>query len=761
MPKIDLLRLLRFGWAVCLLNHPELYASNHNPDANPPAAINFFGLPPALQTVECGQSLPAAQVSATSTCPGGVTIMYREWTSHLPGECVNSYTLNREWKAGDHCGNTAVYTARVNFIDHTPPVFINPPPDLTGDCVEIALAQAPDVSDACGTAFIKQFTENLVCAPGQVTFVRTWVASDKCLNTSVYTQHAIVIDTVPPRPMDIPADTVLLPGEDIPAVPVPGPWGCDLCGQGPEAPVCFKEQTFPDRILRIWQFCDCAGNCVMDTQVIHLANNLPPVFVNLPSGPLNNAGLTCFEFQFVRNQVLAFDPPNYDQLPIVISDSVTYNGCGDRLLDYVHYSATDAAGATISTVIPISVSEESCFPISYCQNGSQSADNEWIQQVKIGAFTQNSNQSTYTDFTAIPVQLAAGSSTALMLTAGYNIPPVPENWTAWLDLNRDGQFDENAERVDLGSATGALAVNLHIPANALPGAIRLRIAMSPVTIGNACDGVNAGEVEDYQLKVKGLDCLPNDCAPVFNSQTYLWEYISKVKIDGYANLSNAARYSDFRNAASIPVARGQSYALQATATSKIATTMDRIWHVYADFNRDGDFTDANESVGTVTGLGAIANFALNVPADAVPGRTTLRFELSRNALSNACSLFGYGEIEDYALFIQPDAADSTFSRPAADDRMLASAAISSPDTWSLSPNPASSSVHLDYSSGKDQEIRLQLLNAAGVEVFQEKMSVLNGNNHFQINFGALPAGVYHVIAAGQSGRQEKLLVISE
>lgn len=64
------------------------------------------GLPPLVQTVECGTPTPVPSVTGTDNCGGSVTIQFSEWTTHDPGSCINNYNIMREWRATDACGNS-------------------------------------------------------------------------------------------------------------------------------------------------------------------------------------------------------------------------------------------------------------------------------------------------------------------------------------------------------------------------------------------------------------------------------------------------------------------------------------------------------------------------------------------------------------------------------------------------------------------------------------------------------------------------------
>ena len=779
MPKIDL-QALTLCLGICLLtpftarlqqtNTPtlptflpvlNLYSAIGAPllvhAAFPPDPVLVFtGLPPATQVVECQADIPLPNVSAQSTnCPGTANTLLKEWTSHDPGSCVNDYVIWREWTAADNCGNSAVFTSKIIVRDRTPPVWVNVPPDISGDCVETLCPFPPEAVDLCGDAFISYFHEGSRCEPGQIIITRTWVASDHCLNTTKVIQTALALDETPPVPRDVPPSVTILAGDPLP--PVPTPWGDDLCYPAAETSVDYREETYPDRVLRIWNFCDCASNCVADTQQILITGNWPPEFQGLPSGAFTTSGISCFEFNLLLDEVQAFDPPNYQEVGVDFSSTVAYDECGQRNTTTVTFVATDDTGLSSSASVPIRLLEDNCLPFAYCGSSSADAGALWIQRVKFGNSIKNSASSTYSNFTGTVFQAVAGGTYPLELTPNS---PVQADWSVWLDLNRDGEFDNQTERVNPGNAAGVVTIPLHIPVNAVSGIIRMRIALSANAVDQACGQFSAGEVEDYHIRIKGPECLPDVCSPVYNQQTQLWEYISRVRLGGVTNVSGAARYSDFRNLIPTPVERGKSYSLLATASSKIGHYGNRFWDVYADFNRDGDFNDASELIDAQTLQVTQASFNLNIPADVVPGLTTLRLVLSRNASSNACGIVSFGEIEDYLLKVVSSAADSSLVVGGIDDREITVEQLNSVLNWSIQPNPAIDQAVVYYQAPAGQPVTLMLTDALGNQVI-ERQSIAQGTlDQITLNTQLLPAGLYHVTLHHQGGARHQLLVVA-
>lgn len=188
-------------------------------------------------------------------------------------------------------------------------------------------------------------------------------------------------------------------GDPLPPLPDPPVWGCDMCFLILEVGVTYQQQVFPDKVLRIWTFCDCAYNCIADTQVITILSNRPPEFSNLSLLTASPGGVTCDELDELIGQVSAYDPPLNMPVGVQTSDSIGYDACGNKYTVYVTFKATDNEGATSTTTVPILVNDENCLPVNYCFVGSQNVAQEWIQKFSFGASSKVSGASSYSNHT--------------------------------------------------------------------------------------------------------------------------------------------------------------------------------------------------------------------------------------------------------------------------------------------------------------------------------------------------------------------------
>ena len=150
--------------------------------------------------------------------------------------------------------------------------------------------------------------------------------------------------------------------------------------------------------------------------------------------------------------------------------------------------------------------------VSYCSATANSCATEWIAQVAINTLLHNSQGSLgYEDNTCINTNLTMGSAYALLLTPGFSGSAFNEYWRVWIDYNQDGDFNDTGELAfDPGVlSAGTVNGNLSVPATALAGATRMRVAMkwlgnNDVALPLPCTNFQYGEVEDYTVQINPM-----------------------------------------------------------------------------------------------------------------------------------------------------------------------------------------------------------------------------------------------------------------
>jgi len=110
----------------------------------------FSGIP-SDTTLECGQAIPAVDVTAMDDCSGSVSVSFTDVETTLD-DC--QYQVVRTFLVSDACGNTSVHDWTLTFEDTTAPVF-TVPADVTLDCsadtTTDGTGAVTDAADGCDT----------------------------------------------------------------------------------------------------------------------------------------------------------------------------------------------------------------------------------------------------------------------------------------------------------------------------------------------------------------------------------------------------------------------------------------------------------------------------------------------------------------------------------------------------------------------------------------------------------------------------------
>ncbi|WP_452599107.1 GEVED domain-containing protein [Pontimicrobium sp. MEBiC01747] len=191
------------------------------------------------------------------------------------------------------------------------------------------------------------------------------------------------------------------------------------------------------------------------------------------------------------------------------------------------------------------------------------------------------------------------------------------------------------------------------------GGARRSLALSDkcgsVTPQPTCtDGIQNGDET-------GVDC-GGSCSPCQTGNQYCAsngnstndEYISRVQLGSINKTSGAGTtstgYSNFTNT-STDLSKGATATIRVTPTWT-GTKYNEGYAVFIDYNKDGDFTDAGETVWTKAAsqtTPAVGTFT--IPTGAATGATRMRVSMKYNGIPTSCESFQYGEVEDYTVNI--------------------------------------------------------------------------------------------------------------
>ncbi|MCP4440931.1 MAG: S8 family serine peptidase [Aureispira sp.] len=222
------------------------------------------------------------------------------------------------------------------------------------------------------------------------------------------------------------------------------------------------------------------------------------------------------------------------------------------------------------------------------------------------------------------------------------------------------------------------------------------------------------------------------------------EWISNVQFNTINNASGSdGGYRDFG-------ADGISTTVYQNGSYPISLTLDYsflyprwMWRVWIDYDQNGTF-DASEIAYTSTHI--TTNVPLTTGNISIPGAAALGLTRMRVAMnwtnggnpSSECGSFGYGEVEDYCVFI--DAATGIENRTA------------KANSLQVYPIPFNQQLYTNIQAVEAQDVQVKLVSVAGQTVLNKVVSVQNGNNLVSLDVAHIAAGVYLVQVQLENGK---------
>lgn len=173
------------------------------------------------------------------------------------------------------------------------------------------------------------------------------------------------------------------------------------------------------------------------------------------------------------------------------------------------------------------------------------------------------------------------------------------------------------------------------------------------------------------------------------------------------------------------------------------------FRVYIDYNLDGDFADANETVGQATTKSTgNTNISFTVPGTASIGLTRMRVVMSSTAYQSYCGTYTSGETEDFTLNITntPDLQDQNQTE-------------SIVFGFNLYPNPANNELKLEFTSSRDGISEVHITDQNGKLVFSQHCAVYSGSNTIAIDISGLSTGIYNLSCLNEGQIKKQVFVI--
>lgn len=179
---------------------------------------------------------------------------------------------------------------------------------------------------------------------------------------------------------------------------------------------------------------------------------------------------------------------------------------------YIRFSTTCGASTVFSNSVHLNTNAASdcyCNTSTATSTADDDIGNVVFGSINNGIATPQTNNTssvnTYSDFTGISTNVMKGVSYPLTVSQINSGSFYDCEITAFIDFNRDGNFDVQSEKFLVGNTTTGnmlVSTNILIPVNANPGAARMRIVLSETTGLGPCDSYTWGETEDYTLIIE-------------------------------------------------------------------------------------------------------------------------------------------------------------------------------------------------------------------------------------------------------------------
>jgi len=513
------------------------------------------------------------------------------------------------------------------------------------------------------------------------------------------------------------------------------------------------------------------------------------------------------------------------KITTVTSTSFNVTGLSANTAYSFYVKAKDAAGNISASSNTINVTTLNNI-ITYCTSQGNNASYEWIAGVVIGTFSNTSGSAKYTDFTSKTVNIGTGN-TSVSLTPGFSGSTYNEYWKIWIDLNKDGDFDDAGELVYDAGALSKTTVSgtMVVPTSAAGVTSRMRVSMKYNAAQTACESFSYGEVEDYTVSIaagvpdtqapsaptnlvasnittsslslnwnnstdnvgvtsydvyRNGSYLANTATNNYNvsgllaSTTYSFYVKAKDAAGNVSSNSNTATVTTSSQTLTYCASKGNNSSYEwidlvqlgsmtnatgnnggyADFTSKIAdakigsntiyyscgfssSSYTEYWHVWIDFNHDGDFEDSGEQVVTTTSSSSSTlSSTFTIPAGTLTGNTRMRVTMKYAATATPCETFTYGEVEDYTINI---------SNASQNNPPLANFDNLEIIDYSIYPSPAEDYTNLYLSCTDDiEDVTIRIIDLQGRILITEKHTINATEMNTRLDLTKLNSGLYIV-----------------
>lgn len=310
---------------------------------------------PVDGTYECPLAAPPAPDLSSEV---GITVEFTQLT--ISQTCINTYTVERTWTAEDCVHNSATVTQIIVMQDTQPPVLSPIPADVTKDCpfcIEDAGGEVTATDTCDANVQVVESTVTLTENLGNevvIIYIRTWTATDQCLNSAQGVQTITVVDTADPELVNVPSSSSIPVGpNNVPSIPtnVQCVDDCDT------TTLTFYEAkttgSCPSQYLltRTWDCTDVFGHSVTAVRIINVLDSVPPVL-----GPLPLPANVILDGDDLPNQATLVATDTVDSVVMVVPSQIKVSGADENNYELLRsWSASDGCGNNVEYVQTVTI----------------------------------------------------------------------------------------------------------------------------------------------------------------------------------------------------------------------------------------------------------------------------------------------------------------------------------------------------------------------------------------------------------------------
>ena len=253
----------------------------------------------------------------------------------------------------------------------------------------------------------------------------------------------------------------------------------------------------------------------------------------------------------------------------------------------------------------------------------------------------------------------------------------------------------------------------------------------------------AGNNSVFSNTVSVTTIAANYCASQGNS--VVDELIGNVQLGTINNTSTGGTgYTDFTAiATNLTIGASQTISITPTWTG---TIYNEGYAVFIDYNRDGDFLDAGETVWTKTASTMTpVSGTFVIPSTATVGTTRMRVSLKYNGTPTACETFSFGQVEDYTVVLVAPPSNSIVNI-----KMFIEGYY---DTATHAMLPVKANQGIGTSTTIVDDITAELRNSSTLALVASTNAILNTDGSAIATFATSLSGSYYLVIKHRNGIQ--------